>query len=117
MISKVTDSIIYVGVNDHDVDLFEGQYVVPNGMAYNSYVILDDRNVVVDTVDKTKTDEWMGNVRQALGGKQPDYLLIQHMEPDHAGSIQAFVNEYPDVTVIGNKKTFVMIEQFFPILI
>lgn len=114
MISKVTDSIIYVGVNDYDVDLFEGQYVVPNGMAYNSYVILDDRNVVVDTVDKTKTDEWMGNVRQALGGKQPDYLLIQHMEPDHAGSIQAFVNAYPDVTVIGNKKTFVMIEQFFP---
>lgn len=114
MINKVTDSIIYVGVNDHDVDLFEGQYIVPNGMAYNSYVILDDRNVVVDTVDKSKTAEWLGNVREALDGRTPDYLLIQHMEPDHAGSIQAFVDAYPETTVIGNKKTFTMIDQFFP---
>ncbi|MCF0186580.1 MAG: MBL fold metallo-hydrolase, partial [Bacteroidaceae bacterium] len=99
---NVTDSIIYVGVNDHDLDLFEGQYIVPNGMAYNSYVILDDRNVVVDTVDKSKTAEWLDNVAKALGGSKPDYLLIQHMEPDHGGSIQAFVEAYPDVTVIGN---------------
>lgn len=111
---NVTDSIIYVGVNDHDLDLFEGQYIVPNGMAYNSYVILDDRNVVVDTVDKSKTAEWLDNVAKALGGSKPDYLLIQHMEPDHGGSIQAFVEAYPDVTVIGNFKTFNMINQFFP---
>ncbi len=111
---KVTDSILYVGCNDHQVDLFEGQYDVPNGMAYNSYIILDERTAVIDTVDQNFTEEWLGNVKEALAGRTPDYLLVQHMEPDHSGSIEAFVNEYPDVTVIGNKKTFVMMGQFFP---
>lgn len=114
MFKKVTDSILYVGCNDHQVDLFEGQYDVPNGMAYNSYIILDERTAVIDTVDQNFTEEWLGNVKEALAGRTPDYLLVQHMEPDHSGSIEAFVNEYPDVTVIGNKKTFVMMGQFFP---
>lgn len=114
MFKKVTDSILYVGCNDHQVDLFEGQYDVPNGMAYNSYIILDERTAVIDTVDQNFTEEWLGNVKEALAGRTPDYLLVQHMEPDHSGSIDAFVNEYPDVTVIGNKKTFVMMGQFFP---
>ncbi len=114
MISKVTDSVIYVGANDHDVDLFEGQYVVPNGMAYNSYVIKDDKTIVMDTIDQSRTEEWLTNLEEALAGTQPDYLLVQHMEPDHSASIQAFVEQYPDVTVIGNKKTFTMMGQFFP---
>lgn len=112
--TKVTDTIYYVGVNDHEVDLFEGQYVVPNGMAYNSYVIMDDAIVVMDTVDQRKTDEWLANIEEVLQGKSPDYLIVQHMEPDHSASIEAFVNKYPTATVIGNKKTFVMISQFFP---
>jgi flavorubredoxin len=114
MISKVTDTVIYVGANDHDVDLFEGQYIVPNGMAYNSYVIRDDRTIVIDTIDRSKTEEWLSNLEEALEGKAPDYLLVQHMEPDHSASIQAFVEKYPEATVIGNKKTFTMIGQFFP---
>ena len=114
MLKKVTDSILYVGANDHDVDLFEGQYVVPNGMAYNSYVILDEQIAVMDTIDATKTAEWLKNIEKALAGKLPTYLVVQHMEPDHAASIEAFVNKYPDVTVVANKKTFTMIGQFFP---
>ena len=114
MLRKVTDTIIYVGANDHDVDLFEGQYVVPNGMAYNSYVILDDKIAVMDTIDQKKTGEWMKNLERALAGRQPDYLVVQHMEPDHAASIETFVNQYPDVTVVANAKTFPMIHNFFP---
>ena len=114
MLKKVTDTILYVGANDHDVDLFEGQYIVPNGMAYNSYVILDEKVAVMDTIDASKTAEWLGNVKKALAGREPDYLVVQHMEPDHAASIEAFVNTYPQVTVVANKKTFVMIAQFFP---
>ena len=114
MLKKVTDTIFYVGANDHDVDLFEGQYVVPNGIAYNSYVILDEKVAVMDTIDATKTQEWLKNIASVLGGRHPDYLVVQHMEPDHAASIEAFVNQYPDVTVVGNAKTFVMIGQFFP---
>ena len=116
MINKVTDSVIYVGANDHDIDLFEGHYIVPNGMAYNSYVIMDEKIAVMDTIDQRKTDEWLANLAEALGGKQPDYLVVQHMEPDHSASIQAFCEVYPDATVIGNKKTFTMIHQFFPTL-
>ena len=116
MIKKITDTIIYVGANDHDVDLFEGQYVVPNGMAYNSYVILDDQIAVMDTIDQKKTGEWLKNIEGALTGRTPDYLVVQHMEPDHAASIEAFVNRYPDVTVVGNVKTFPMIRNFFPSL-
>ena len=116
MLKKVTDTIYYVGANDHDVDLFEGQYVVPNGMAYNSYVILDEKVAVMDTIDASKTDEWLKNIDKVLAGRMPDYLVVQHMEPDHAASIQTFVEKYPAVTVVGNKKTFVMIGQFFPTL-
>jgi len=114
MLRKVTDTILYVGANDHEVDLFEGQYVVPNGMAYNSYVILDEKVAVMDTIDASKTAEWLKNIEKALSGRQPDYLVVQHMEPDHAASIEAFVNTYPQVTVVANVKTFKMIGQFFP---
>ena len=116
MLKQVTETIFYVGANDHDVDLFEGQYVVPNGMAYNSYVILDEKVAVMDTIDATKTDEWLKNIHKALSGRQPDYLVVQHMEPDHAGSIDAFMNAYPQATVVANAKTFGMIAQFFPAL-
>ncbi len=114
MINKVTDTIVYVGANDHDIDLFERQYIVPNGMAYNSYVILDEKTAVIDTIDKSKTGEWLDNVQNALGGKAPDYLVVQHMEPDHSASIQAFAEKYPETVIVGNKKTFAMIGQFFP---
>ena len=114
MLKKVTDTIFYVGANDHEVDLFEGQYIVPNGMAYNSYVILDEKVAVMDTIDASKTAEWLGNIEKVLAGKQPDYLVVQHMEPDHAASVEAFVNAYPQVTVVANTKTFGMIRQFFP---
>ena len=117
MLKQVTNTIFYVGANDHDVDLFEGQYVVPNGMAYNSYVILDEKVAVMDTIDASKTGEWLKNIETVLKGRQPDYLVVQHMEPDHAASIEAFVNKYPEVTVVGNVKTFVMIRQFFPKLV
>ena len=114
MLRKVTDTIYYVGANDHDVDLFEGQYVVPNGMAYNSYVILDEKIAVMDTIDASRTAEWLKNIEQALSGRKPDYLVVQHMEPDHAASIEAFMNVYPYVTVVANTKTFQMIGNFFP---
>ena len=117
MLKKVTDTIFYVGANDHDVDLFEGQYVVPNGMAYNSYVILDEKIAVMDTIDASKTAEWLKNIETVLRGRQPDYLVVQHMEPDHAASVEAFVNKYPEVIVVGNVKTFTMIGQFFPRLV
>ena len=110
---KVTDSILYVGVNDHEVDLFEGQYVVPNGMAYNSYVILDDKIAVMDTVDIHFAQEWLNNIAEALDGKKPTYLVVQHMEPDHSASIAELLKVYPDAIVVGNAKTFVMMQQFF----
>ena len=110
---KVTDSILYVGVNDHEVDLFEGQYVVPNGMAYNSYVILDDKIAVMDTVDIHFAQEWLNNIAEALDGKKPTYLVVQHMEPYHSASIAEFLKVYPDAIVVGNAKTFVMMQQFF----
>ena len=112
-VKKVTDSIIYVGVNDHKIDLFEGQYDVPNGMAYNSYVILDDKIAVMDTVDINFTHEWLDNLAEALNGRQPDYLIVQHMEPDHSANIQNFVNTYPEARIVGNSKTFTMMAQFF----
>ena len=117
MLKKVTDTIYYVGANDHEVDLFEGQYIVPNGMAYNSYVIMDEKIAVMDTIDASKTEEWLKNVDKVLAGRLPDYLVVQHMEPDHAASIEAFMTVYPDATVVANKKTFVMIGQFFPNLV
>lgn len=110
---KVTNDIVYVGVNDHELDLFEGQYIVPNGMAYNSYVILDDKVAVMDTVDQYFTDEWLNNVANALGGRTPDYLVVQHMEPDHSANIVNFLKVYPNATVVGNTKTFAMMANFF----
>ncbi len=110
---KITDDIRYVGVNDHQVDLFEGQYDVPNGMAYNSYVILDEKITVMDTVDIHFTHEWLDNVAAVLNGKKPDYLVVQHMEPDHAGNIANFMKAYPDTTIVANVKTFAMMDQFF----
>ena len=96
---EISACVKYVGVNDHQVDLFEGQYKVPNGMSYNSYVILDDKIAIMDTVDGFFTEEWLNNVEQVLDGKMPDYLVIQHMEPDHSASIPAFLKKYPKVTV------------------
>lgn len=110
---KITNDIKYVGVNDHQVDLFEGQYVVPNGMAYNSYVVLDEKIAVMDTVDIHFEKEWLANVETALDGRTPDYLVVQHMEPDHSANIQNFMKKYPDTTIVGNAKTFTMMEQFF----
>ena len=110
---ELKKDLYYVGVNDHKVDLFEGQYVVPNGMAYNSYVIKDELIAIFDTVEINFFDEWIKNVKEVLGGKKPTYLIVQHMEPDHSANIIRFLNEYPDTYVVGNNKTFKMIEQFF----
>jgi len=109
----ITKDIRYVGVNDHVVDLFEGQYVVPNGMAYNSYVILDEKVAVMDTVDIHFVQEWMENVAQVLDGRKPDYLVVQHMEPDHSGSIDAFLQAYPETVVVSSAKAFGMMQNFF----
>ena len=114
MNKNITDTIVYIGANDHDIDLFEGQYIVPNGMAYNSYAIIDNKIAIMDTIDQRKTEEWLQNIELALRGVAPDYLVVQHMEPDHSASIQAFMEKYPKATVVGNKKTFNMIAQFFP---
>lgn len=109
----VTDSIKYIGVNDYDIDLFESQYIVPNGVSYNSYLIMDEKIAVMDTADRRKTDEWLKNLEEALGGKKPDYLVVSHMEPDHSASIGALVEKYPEIKVVGNAKTFTMLGQFF----
>lgn len=106
--------IQYVGVNDHQVDLFEGQYHVKNGMSYNSYIIMDDKIAIMDTVDVHFTEEWLNNIHNALADRLPDYLIVLHMEPDHSASIQKLLEVYPNLTVVGNVKTFPMIEQFFP---
>ena len=111
---EISTCVKYVGVNDHQVDLFEGQYKVPNGMSYNSYVILDEKIAVMDTVDGFFTEEWLNNVEQVLSGKTPDYLVIQHMEPDHSASIPAFLKKYPKTTVVSTAKGFQFMEQFFP---
>lgn len=110
---NITDSIIYVGVNDHKIDLFEGHYEVPNGMAYNSYVIIDEKTAVMDSVDRHFTEEWFNNINTVLKGKAPDYLIIQHMEPDHSSSIDAFMKQYPNTTIVSNAKSFTMMKNFF----
>ena len=112
---KVTDSIKYIGVNDKDIDLFESQYIVPNGIAYNSYIILDEKIAVMDTVDARKTNEWFENLEKELNGKEPDYLVISHLEPDHAANIKLVTEKYPSITLVGNAKTFAMLPQFFDI--
>ena len=113
VIMKIGNDIYYVGVNDHQIDLFEGQYVVPNGMSYNSYVIMDEKIAVMDTVDANFKDEWLENVARVLDGAKPDYLVVQHMEPDHAANIENFMKAYPDTTVVANTKTFTMMGNFF----
>ena len=110
---NVTNTVKYVGVNDRDVDLFEGQYTVPNGMAYNSYVILDKKTAVIDTVDARFTHEWLDNIDKALGSKEPDYLIVQHMEPDHSANIDKFMKNYPNTKIVSSKKAFVMMKNFF----
>lgn len=110
---EISKDVLYVGVNDHEIDLFEGQYEVPNGMAYNSYVIKDEKSAVMDSVDIHFTQQWLDNINSALDGGEPDYLIVQHMEPDHSASIDAFVNRYPNAVIVGNAKTFTMIDRFF----
>lgn len=112
---NISDAIKYIGVDDKDIDLFESQYIVPNGISYNSYVILDEKICVLDTVDKRKTDEWVANLENVLDGKTPDYLIINHLEPDHASNIQLLSDKYPDMKLVGNAKTFNMLPQFFDI--
>lgn len=110
---NVTDSVVYIGVDDKTIDLFESQYVVPNGVSYNSYLIEDEKLAVMDTVDARKTAEWLDNLETALHGRTPDYLVVLHMEPDHAGSIQVLAEKYPEMKLVGNTKTFTMMQQFF----
>ena len=109
----ISDSIVYIGADDKTIDLFESQYVVPNGVSYNSYLILDDKIAIMDTVDPRATEEWFANLEKALDGKTPDYLIVSHMEPDHAGNIQAVAEKYPEMKIVGNAKTFPMMAQFF----
>ncbi len=109
----ITDTVKYIGVDDTDIDLFESQYVVPNGVSYNSYVILDEKVAVMDTVDKCKMEEWRVNLLDVLEGRKVDYLVIQHLEPDHAGSIEELIELFPEITLVGNAKTFSMLMQFF----
>ncbi len=113
--TKITDTVKYIGADDLDIDFFESQYIVPNGMSYNSYVILDEKVVVMDTIDSRKTGEWLKNLDETLGGKGVDYLVIQHMEPDHASGIQILAEKFPEMKLVGNSKTFAMIPQFFDI--
>ena len=111
---KLTDDIFYIGVDDRQLDLFEGQYDVPNGMAYNSYIIFDDKTAVFDTVDGNFTDEWLDNITEVLADRTPDYLVVQHMEPDHSANIAEFMKQYPGTVIMGNSKTFAMMKAFFP---
>jgi len=112
-LKNITGDILYIGVNDHRIDLFEGQYVVPNGMAYNSYLIKDEKIAVMDTVDRNFTEEWLGNLAEALGGRTPDYLVVQHMEPDHSANIMQFMAAYPGAVVVASAKAFAMMKNFF----
>ena len=109
----ITNDIIYVGVNDHKIELFGGQYVVPNGLAYNSYLIIDDKVAVMDTVDRNFTHEWLDNIEKVLNGRKPDYLVVQHMEPDHSANIANFMKTYPEAVVVSSDKAFKMMKNFF----
>ena len=111
----ISDSIVYVGVDDKNIDLFESQYVVPNGVSYNSYVILDDKITIMDTVDRRGTEGWLANLKKTLGDKKPYYVVVSHLEPDHAGNLKTLLDLYPDIKVIGNPKTFTMIAQFLDV--
>lgn len=111
----ISEAVKYIGVDDHDIDLFESQYIVPNGVSYNSYIIIDEKIAVMDTVDKRKTQEWLTNLEETLGDRTPDYLVVSHLEPDHASNIQIFLEKYPEAKIVGNAKTFGMLPQFFDI--
>ncbi|MBQ5905487.1 MAG: FprA family A-type flavoprotein, partial [Clostridia bacterium] len=110
---NITNDIKYIGVNDHQIDLFEGQYIVPNGMAYNSYAIIDEKIAVMDTVDANFKDEWLSKLEAVLDGRKPDYLVVQHMEPDHSANVLSFAEKYPEATVVSSAKAFVMMKNFF----
>ncbi|MBR4476684.1 MAG: FprA family A-type flavoprotein, partial [Kiritimatiellae bacterium] len=110
---KVTEDIAYIGVNDHQVDLFEGQYVVPNGMAYNSYIVKDEKTLVFDTVDQHFGDQWFANIKAEIGDGKIDYLVVQHMEPDHSANIAAFAERYPETTIVASVQAFTMMKNFF----
>ena len=113
MNKQLTSEIYYIGVDDKNLDLFEGQYIVPNGIAYNSYVIKDAKIAVIDTADKRVTDEWFANLKAVLGGRNPDYLVVLHMEPDHAANIAKFMTAYPEAKMVSGAKSFTLLEQFF----
>ena len=113
MEKKITDGIFYIGADDRDLDLFESQYVVPNGVSYNSYVIMDEKIAIMDTADARVTEQWFHNLREVLGDRKPDYLVVSHMEPDHAANIQRAAEAYPEMQIVGNAKTFPMMAQFF----
>ena len=108
---QITEGIVGIGVDDREIDLFEGQYPVPNGMSYNSYVIFGDKIAVMDTVDRRFVEKWLDNLDGTLGGRKPDFLVVQHMEPDHSSGVKAFAEKYPDAKIVGNTKTFVMLAQ------
>ena len=110
---RISEDIIYAGVNDHELDLFEGQYIVPEGMAYNSYVMIDDKAAVMDSVEAGFGEEWLGNIEAALGGKAPDYLVVQHMEPDHSSNIGLFMERYPSAKVVASKQAFAFMKNFY----
>ena len=110
---KISNDIKYIGVNDHEIDLFEGQYIVPNGMAYNSYIIIDEKIAILDTVDERFSNEWLSNIKAELDGKKPDYLIVQHMEPDHSGSLAEFAKAYPETKIVASTMAFVMMKNFF----
>ena len=109
----ITNDVKYIGVNDHKVDLFEGQYIVPNGMAYNSYAIIDEKIAIMDSVDANFKDEWLDNIKNVLGDRSPDYLIVQHMEPDHSANVHEFAKAYPDATIVATDRAFVMMKKFF----
>ena len=113
MYKDITKDIRYIGVDDTDLDLFESQYIIPEGVSYNSYVIIDEKIAIMDTVDARKTDEWLANLEDALEGKEPEYVVVLHMEPDHAGSLKTLVEKYPNIKIVGNTKTFMFMNQFF----
>ena len=110
---KITDNLYHIGVNDREITMFEGQFAVENGMAYNSYLIIDEKIAVLDTVDKNFGSEWLLNLKNVLGEKSPDYLIVHHMEPDHSANIDTFMNEFPDAKIVASAKAFTMIKQFF----
>ena len=112
---QISDAVKYIGADDKDLDLFESQYIIPNGISYNSYVIIDEKIAVMDTIDKRKTDEWLANLEEELNGRTPDYLVISHLEPDHAASIKVLADKYPSLLLVGNAKTFNMLPQYFDI--